>query len=278
MRGHVRRGKRHAVALEPGERGERDPADAPRPRPIASTIASAGSVSPSTVTLAPPWSGDVTRSTTPVRSVAPRARAASTSAVVKRAGWDLRRRLRRAEPLGDDGRPVDPARRRRNAMAACYPALLARREHVGVHAAVPVVGAELLRERGVEREAQARQRADRRAVAPVEGQEAAGLARRRARHAGTLHHRDRHAAARKVVGDRGAHDAGAADDDVTRRSHGWSAGQGSTIARRSQGGRPIGPTAGKSRGGAVSAAASLWIPEGHLDYGRTSRNAWVITP
>ena len=29
-------------------------------------------------------------------------------------------------------------------MAACHPALLARREHVGVHAAVPVVGAELL--------------------------------------------------------------------------------------------------------------------------------------
>ena len=68
-------------------RGSATPRTRPVHGPIASTIASAVSVSPSTVTLAPPWSCDATRSTTPMRSVAPRARAASTSAVVKRAGW-----------------------------------------------------------------------------------------------------------------------------------------------------------------------------------------------
>ena len=125
-------------------------------------------------------------------------------------------------------------------MAARHPALLARREHVGVHAAVSVVGANLLGQCGVEREAQPRQRTDRRAVAPVEGEEAAGLSRRRAGDARPLHHRDVDPAPREIVGGRRAHDTGAANDDVTRRGHGWSARQGSTTGGRSQDGSPSG--------------------------------------
>ena len=94
---------------------------------------------------------------------------------------------------------------------------LARGQHEGVHAAVAVVGADLARQLGVEREARAGQRAQRRAVAPVEREEAAGLAGRGARHARALDHGDGDAAAGQEVGHRGAHDAGAADDDVPRR-------------------------------------------------------------
>src|SRR5438093_8360301 len=65
---------------------------------------------------------------------------------------------------------------------------------------------------GVEREALPRQGAERRAIAPVESQESAGLARRRAGHARALDHRHANAAAGQAVGYRGAHDAGTADD------------------------------------------------------------------
>ena len=81
----------------------------------------------------------------------------------------------------------------------------------------------------MEREARAGEPLDRRVVAPVEREEAAGLAGRRAGDPGALDHGDPDAAAGQEVGDRGAHDAGAADDDVSGRGHGRLAGQGSTI-------------------------------------------------
>src|SRR5207249_3594434 len=59
-----------------------------------------------------------------------------------------------------------------------------------------------------------------RAVGPVEGQEAARLPRRGAGHARALDHGDRDAAPREEVRHRGAHHAGATDDDTTRRAHG----------------------------------------------------------
>ena len=96
---------------------------------------------------------------------------------------------------------------------------LARGQHEGIHAAVPVVDLELLGQLGVEREARARQGAERRAVTPVEGQESAGLARRRAGHPRTLHHGHGDAAAGEEISHRSAHDAGAADDDVPRRGY-----------------------------------------------------------
>ena len=54
---------------------------------MASTTASASSVSPSTVTPLTARPRVVTASTTPLRSSAPRSRAASISAVVNSAGW-----------------------------------------------------------------------------------------------------------------------------------------------------------------------------------------------
>jgi hypothetical protein len=84
-------------------------------------------------------------------------------------------------------------------------------------AAIAVVGAEIAGEVGVQREARARQRAQRRAVAPVQGQEAAGLAGRGARHPRALHHGDGHPALGEEIGDRGAHDAGAAHHDMPGR-------------------------------------------------------------
>src|SRR5262249_37805050 len=95
-----------------------------------------------------------------------------------------------------------------------------RGPHERAHAAVTVVGLELARELGVEREARAGQRTEQCAVTPVERQEAAGLPRRRAGHARALDHGDRDASPREEVRHRGAHHAGATDDDTTRRAHG----------------------------------------------------------
>src|SRR2546425_13311966 len=53
---------------------------------------------------------------------------------------------------------------------------LARGHHEGIQAPVAVVGSELLRQLRVEREARAGQRAERRAVTPVEREKSAGLA------------------------------------------------------------------------------------------------------
>ena len=132
---------------------------------------------------------------------------------------DLGGGLGGAERGGDDAGAVEPGRGR-DAMAAGNGPPLARGHHEGVHATVAVVGPELRGQLGVEREARPRQRAERRAVAPVQRQESSGLARRGAGHARALHHGDRDAAAGQEVRHRGAHDARSADDDVTGRSHG----------------------------------------------------------
>jgi len=105
-------------------------------------------------------------------------------------------------------------------MTAAHRAALARGHHERVHAPVAVIGLELARQLGVKREARAGQRTERRAVAPVEGQEAARLPRRGAGHARALDHGDRDAATREEVRHRGAHHAGTTDDDTTRRAHG----------------------------------------------------------
>jgi hypothetical protein len=63
----------------------------------------------------------------------------------------------------------------------------------------------------VQREAAARQRLERRAVAPVERQKAAGLAGCRAGDRSALDHHNIDAAARQEIGDRRADDAAATD-------------------------------------------------------------------
>src|SRR5262249_57736308 len=66
----------------------------------------------------------------------------------------LCRGVERAEGARDHRLAVDPAWSR-NAMAARHRAVLARRDHESVHAAVAVVGGDLLGEPRVEREARA---------------------------------------------------------------------------------------------------------------------------
>src|SRR5262249_61104081 len=88
-----------------------------------------------------------------------------------------------------------------------------------LHAPIAVVRGELPGQLGVEREAPARQRAERRAIAPVEREESPGLARRGAGDTRALDNSDGDVAPGEEVGDRGADDAGAADDDVTGRCH-----------------------------------------------------------
>jgi hypothetical protein len=134
-------------------------------------------------------------------------------------GVDLGGGLRRTERGGDDAGTVEPGGRR-HAVAAAHGAPLARRQHEGVHAAVAVVAAELARQLRVEREARAGEGAQRRAVAPVEREEAAGLARGRARYARALDESDGDAPEGEEVGHGGADHAGAADDHVSRRRDG----------------------------------------------------------
>src|SRR5262252_8586155 len=91
----------------------------------------------------------------------------------------LGRGVERAEGARDHRLAVDPAWSR-NAMTPRHRAVLARRDHERVHAAVAVVGGDLLGEPRVEREARAGEGAERGVVAPVEGDEAARLPRGRA--------------------------------------------------------------------------------------------------
>ena len=83
-----------------------------------------------------------------------------------------------------------------------------------VEAAEAPVDAALLGEFGMQREAASRERLQRRAVAPVEREEAAGLSRRGVGEAGALDDGRRDAATRKEKRNRGADDAAAADDDM----------------------------------------------------------------
>ena len=105
-------------------------------------------------------------------------------------------------------------------MTAAHRSALARGQHEGVHATVAVVDLKLAGQLSVEREARAGEGTERRAVAPVERQEPAGLARRGAGHARALDHGHGDAAPREEVRDRGAHHAGATDDDTARNGHG----------------------------------------------------------
>src|SRR6185295_978691 len=98
-------------------------------------------------------------------------------------------------------------------------ALLARGHHERVHPPVAVVRAERLGQLGVKREARAGQRPQRRIVAPVERQEAAGLAGGSAGHGGALEYGDADAAPGQEVRDAGADDTGAADDHVPGWAH-----------------------------------------------------------
>src|SRR5262249_50228628 len=99
-------------------------------------------------------------------------------------------------------------------MAAGRGAVLARGGHERVDPTVPVVSSELTGKLGVELKAAARERSERRVVAPVEREEPSGLAGRGTRDARPLHERDGDPAACEEVCDRGADDAGAADDHV----------------------------------------------------------------
>ena len=130
----------------------------------------------------------------------------------------LRSGLGRAQRTGHGAGAVDPLRRR-HAMPTAHAAALARGHHEGVEPAVPVVGTQLARELGVQREGGARQRAKRRAVAPVERQKSARLARRRARDPRPLDHRDPNATERQKIRDRRPHDASPADHNMPRRRH-----------------------------------------------------------
>ena len=128
---------------------------------------------------------------------------------------DLGGGLGGAEGGGDDSGAVEPGGGG-HAMTARDGATLPRGQHEGVHAAIAVVGPELVGQLGVQREAGASQRAELRAVAPVEGEEPTGLARCGARHAASLDHGDDHAATSQEVRDGGAHDPGATHHDVAR--------------------------------------------------------------
>src|SRR6516162_11738861 len=107
--------------------------------------------------------------------------------------------------------------------------LLASGHHERVHAPIAVVGPNFRGELCVEPEAGPSEGPEGRAVAPVERQESARLARGGAGHARALDHGDGHTASSQEIRDRRADDAGAADDDVPRRRH-WA------YATRTQGG------------------------------------------
>src|SRR5262245_46245860 len=104
-------------------------------------------------------------------------------------------------------------------MAAGQRRPFARGHRERVHPAIAVVDAELSRQPRMQRERRAGQRTERRAVAPVERDEAAGLPGGRARDACALDDRHTDAAQREEVRDGGADDAGAANGHVARCAH-----------------------------------------------------------
>src|SRR5262249_15579495 len=132
-----------------------------------------------------------------------------------------RRGLRRTEPAGDRdrlGEPRSPAR-------APAPWRGVARDRVAAISRQPPVAprvAELFGKLGMQRKAAPRQRVERRAGAPVERPEAAGLARRRAADLMPLDDDRVRAAPAREPGDRGADRAAAADDDAPVRRHGAS--------------------------------------------------------
>ena len=217
---HVRPGERHAIALEPAHRREaqrRRGAAGPRAQGEDHGVG----VERLAVTLTPRRRAVAHHDTPrprPGAGSAPFARAASSSAAVKRAGWTCAVvSVEPSAPATTAGPSIQDGAG--HAMPAAHGGRVARGHHEGIHAPVSVVGTELAGEVGMEREARARQRTERRTVAPVQGEEAARLARGGAGHPRALDHGDRHAALGQEIGDRGAHDAGAADHDMAGRCH-----------------------------------------------------------
>ena len=90
---------------------------------------------------------------------------------------------------------------------------------IGGHAAVAPIARDLACQCGVKRKTSPRQRVERGAGAPVERQEATGLAGCRRGHLGPFHDCHVDAAAREEIGGAGADHAAAADHDA----HGFSA-------------------------------------------------------
>src|SRR5262249_34488932 len=130
-----------------------------------------------------------------------------------------RSRLRAAQAL----RKRDAVRHPAQAIAAGTAARArGRKAGVGGHPPVAPVAADLLGELGMQREAAPRQRFERRAVAPVKGEEAARFARGSAGDAGAFDHRRAHAAAGEKISDRGADDAAATDQHMHADTFSWS--------------------------------------------------------
>ena len=129
-------------------------------------------------------------------------------------GMHLRGGAWRAELLLEPGVGRQPARQ------AVGPygqrAARARRDRERVEAAIAPVAAEFLGEFGVQSEAAPGEWCQRRAVAPVEGEKAAGLAGGRAGDAGTFDEHGLDLPLAEEVGDAGADHAAAADHDTHR--------------------------------------------------------------
>ena len=125
-------------------------------------------------------------------------------------GVELCRGLGCAEARVDRRAAREPVRRRELAVEA-HVAPRAADDAERVEPAVPPLVVDALGKLRVEREAAARQRLDRRAVAPVEREEAARLAGGRIGDAGALDHRALDAALAEEVGDRRADHAATAD-------------------------------------------------------------------
>ncbi len=121
---------------------------------------------------------------------------------------DLRRRRLAAEPALQGRLRPEPAR---PAALAAQPAAVAGGDAERLHPPIAPVGEAHRRQLGMQREAAAGQRTQRRAVAPVERQEAAGLARGGAGDAAALDHHHLGTAAGQEPGDAGADHPAAAD-------------------------------------------------------------------
>jgi hypothetical protein len=124
-----------------------------------------------------------------------------------------------AEPLRDDdavGQPIELGRG-----VAERVTVGGDETAIGGHAAVAPIACDLASQTSVKRKTAPRQRIERGAGAPVERQEAAGLAGCGSGHLGPFHHRHVDPAAAEEIGGAGADHAAAADHDA----HGFSADQ-----------------------------------------------------
>ena len=179
--------------------------------PIAMTTASPSTISPSTTRRPRRAPRCSTRPLTrPTRSSAPRLGRAHHRGG-NCAGMNLRRGFGRAQPLAHAHAGRQPAE-----IIGAGAARAGRRPTaaIGVEPAIAPVAPDLLGEPGMQREAAAGQRAERRAVAPVERQKAARLARRRACDRDALDDGRMNPAAAQEIGDRGADHAAAANHNT----------------------------------------------------------------